>query len=146
MDSFEKQLEALAGTFNKDDELRAARLLFERSEQWREHKRHHDEQGTVARIKVWEELAPAPEHRVLADDEPLPERKHIKVGGCECQPRFAFMQADEKGGVTAGIPAPVEEAKAYNSVSGGTPTYGAKDGSTQTTYTSNPGEQRELYR
>ena len=143
MDDFDKELEELSDAVSKDEEMHAARRRFEQSALWDEHKRFHDENHTQARLVVWEETLPMPLEPQFQEDVAVPERKHIKVGGCECQPRLGLMQLDDAGALVAGIPPPVEEAKAYEA---SPPTYNASQGPLQTVYNGASGEQKELYR
>jgi hypothetical protein len=145
MDDFDKELEELSDAVSKDEELHAAKAQFERSLLWLEHKKFHDEQHTQARLVVWEEALPVQSEPVFREDVAVPQAKHIKVGGCECQPRFAFMEINDQGAVVAGIPAPIEEAKAY-STGEAQPTYGAAGTPVQNAYNGGTNAPKDLYR
>lgn len=117
-----------------EEELLAIRHQFEHSEEWREHKRHHDERGERAKLVLWEEDQPAakPEHDATFDDEPR-IRHRVKVGGCECQPRLGIMQLDEDG-VVPSVPQQIAEQKEQ---------YGVV--STESSYHSLSDRSQELY-
>jgi len=144
MEEYEKELKELEDAFSEDEELLAAKRRFEQSKLWQEHKKWHEQQGSVAQLQIWEEDRPREEAPKTVEVE-QPKVQHIKVGGCECQPKFAFMQLEESGQVSAGIPSPVaEQSGSYNAASSTTTSYNAQ-GSPANTYNSS-GEQKDLYR
>jgi hypothetical protein len=145
MDDFEKELEDLEATMRSDrteHQLREAwRRRFEESEFWKEHERVHNEEGTAAKLEVWE--APVPVQQPVVPNEPARLVRMVPVGGCACQPHMALMQIEGER-ITAGIP--VSETQTYGRLQEGTAQYGAQQGTPQNEYNSPPGQVKDLYR
>jgi hypothetical protein len=145
-DDFDLELEQLTSAVSRDEESRSLRKRFEQSAEWLRHKRYHEEEGGTPVLRIWDEVREEPKQAVEEAFESHHDRKTIKVGGCDCQPRLPFMELSDRGDVIAGIPVPETVSSSYNATPGTTTTYGAAGGPVENVYNAGPGNQKELYR
>jgi len=143
MDEFDSELDSLTDAFKKDEQEKALKRRFEESKLWDEHRRWHEEQGTPAKLEVWEETITVQPETPQAAEAPV--QRHVMVGGCNCQPKSVLMLLDERGEVAAGIPAPVEEQKQYTAAPAETQTYNPQPGTPNNQYNAS-GQAKDLYR
>lgn len=148
MNDFDKELESIEVAIQEDHELHALRKRFEESEEWVRHKQWHEEHGGSPNLRVWDEPIPVqPISSVDEDIQEIPHRRAIRVGGCDCQPRSAFMEMNDRGDVvTAGIPAPESSTKGYSAQGSSGTVYGAAPAPSENIYQAGSGQQKDLYR
>jgi hypothetical protein len=150
MRSLSETLDNILKSLSREERVAFVREQFERSAEWEEHKRWHEDHGGEAVLRVWQTEVPA-EHLAQAPrpsfEEPAQHKRTVKVGGCDCQPR-AFMELTDKGEVVAGIPVPLENVKPYTGLLAGESegVYGATPSGENQIYHANPGSSTDLYR
>lgn len=135
----------------EDDEgrERSLRKRFEKSQEWEEHKRFHNAQGTVAHLIIWEtEVPSSPSPNIIEQHaEETTHRRTIKVGGCDCQPKLPFMELKDDGKIISSAPVPEAATPVYGLTDNESPAvYGAAREPAANVYRSSSGGTKELYR